>query len=281
MLPPEDSYGLAKRLEFLIAEIERRKPSRVLDFGCGTGTNLTLPLAERFPQIRFIGVDSDAASIAHARNTYTIQNAKFRVYPQEFSFEERFDLIVASEVLEHVEEPDVFLSRLRACLARDGALLVTIPNGYGPFELASLVEALLQISGLYPLLRKLRRSLGGVTKESASAMDTLALSPHVNFFSFGELGRLFASQGLTRVHYRARTFLCGFGFDQLLRGASVLRWNARVADRLPPQVVSDWMFVLEAHATPSPAGFQRGLYARWRRWLSHRRYGQRAPVADR
>lgn len=281
MLPSEDSYGLAKRLEFLLAEIERRKPRRVLDFGCGTGANLTVPLAEQFPQILFTGVDSDATSITHARDMYTIRNLEFRLYPQEFAFADDFDLIIASEVLEHVEYPDVFLDQLRGCLSRDGTLLVTIPNGYGPFELASLVEALLRITGLYPLLQKLKRVLAATPVASKAPSDTLALSPHVNFFSFNELSRLFASRGFARVRYRARTFLCGFGFDQLLRGAGLLRWNARVADRLPPQIVSDWMFVLEPREIPGQRGFRRSAYARLRRWLNHYRYRRPVPTTHR
>lgn len=281
MLPPEDSYGLAKRLEFVISEIERRSPRRVLDFGCGTGANLTVRLAERFPHIQFIGVDSDETSIAHARRVCGIQNLDFRLYPREFSFGEDFDLIVASEVLEHVEEPDALLAQLRGSLTQSGALLVTVPNGYGPFELASLAETLLQLSGLYALLRKLKRILTATPSSPQIGIDTLAISPHVNFFSFGELRRLFDMCGLAIASYRARTFLCGFGFDQLLRGSGVLRWNARVADRLPPQVVSDWMFVLEGRESPSKTAFRRGHYARLRRWLSYRRYGQRVPTASR
>lgn len=281
MLPPEDSYGLAKRFEFVSAEIECRNPRRVLDFGCGTGANLTLLLAKRFPHIQFVGVDSDAASITHARGTCEIRNLDFRLYPREFAFGEHFDLIVASEVLEHVEEPDAFLVQLRASLTQGGVLLVTVPNGYGPFELASLAVTLLQLSGLYALLRKLKRMLTATPSSPQAGIDTLAISPHVNFFSFGELRRLLATHGLSVVRYRARTFLCGFGFDQLLRRSGVLRWNACVADRLPPQLVSDWMFVLERHESPGETAFRRGSYARLRRRLSYYRHGQRAPTTNR
>jgi SAM-dependent methyltransferase len=273
MLPTEDSYGLAKRIEFLTIEIERRNPQRVLDFGCGTGTNLTAPLAERYPHIQFIGVDSDEASIAHARRTCGLQNIEFRHFPREFAFDEDFDIVVASEVLEHVEEPDTFLTMLRGCLTPGGAILLTVPNGYGPYELGSMVVTLLQLSGLYAVLRKLKNALSTTPHTHHTQVDTLAISPHVNFFSFSELRRLFNTRGLAMVRYRSRTFLCGFGFDQLLRGAGVLRWNARVADHLPPQIVSDWMFVLVPSQAPVEGRFQRGAYARLRRWLNYRRYG--------
>lgn len=272
MLPIEDSYGLTKRIEFLAAEVERRNPRKVLDFGCGTGDNLTSPLAKRFSQVRFIGVDSDETSIAHAQRHCALANLEFRHYPREFAFNEQFDIVVASEVLEHVDQPDIFLTTLRESLAPGGALIVTVPNGYGPYELGALTATLLQLSGLYALLLKLKHVFFPAPA-SPTQVDTLAISPHVNFFSFGELRRLFNERGLATAHYRSRTFLCGFGFDQILRGSAVLRWNARVADHLPPQIVSDWMFVLEPSSVPVLGRFQRSRYARLRRWLNYRQHG--------
>jgi len=281
MLPSEDSYGLSKRLRFLVAEIQNRKPGCVLDVGCGTGANLTLPLARRFPEIRFVGVDSDKNSINRARQSHQLQNVEFRVYPDEFAFIQKFDVVVASEVLEHTEEPDAFLATLRNSLTPHGALLVTVPNGYGPFELASFVEVVLHLSGLYPWIRRLGRLAKSGKPGQPAETDTLAVSPHVNFFSYGELTRLFSSQGLRLTRFRARTILCGFGFDQLIRGASLLRWNALWADRLPPQLVSDWMFVLEPETSQSGGDYKRGRYARFRRWLNYRRYDNVVPPATR
>src|ERR1700688_3877555 len=67
LLLPEDAYGRAKRQQFVESVIHAGKPATVLDFGCGTGTQLTWPLAETFPQVSFLGVDSDAGTIAWAR----------------------------------------------------------------------------------------------------------------------------------------------------------------------------------------------------------------------
>jgi 2-polyprenyl-3-methyl-5-hydroxy-6-metoxy-1,4-benzoquinol methylase len=106
MLPTEDSYGLAKRLEFVIAEIERRNLCRVLDFGCGTGANLTVPLGERFPRARFTGVDNDGASIEHVRLSYEFRDREFRLDTEELAAGGEFEAIIPSEVLEHVAVPD-------------------------------------------------------------------------------------------------------------------------------------------------------------------------------
>ncbi|HUN24786.1 MAG TPA: methyltransferase domain-containing protein [Steroidobacteraceae bacterium] len=47
----------------------------------------------------------------------------------ELSFPQRFDAILATEVIEHVAHPDDFLRRLRELARPDGCIIVTTPNG--------------------------------------------------------------------------------------------------------------------------------------------------------
>ena len=264
----ENTYGLAKRLDFVSEVIARCRPARVLDVGCGTGANLTAPLAQRFPATQFVGMDSDAASIAYAARINPHANARY-LREADGTVPGRFDLVIASEVIEHVEEPDAFLDGLKARLAPGGKIVLTLPNGYGPFELATFLESLMRASGLYGLLRSLRRRLHAGPAEAAPT-DTLAWSPHVNFFSYRLIREVLAGRGYSVLEYRPRTFLCGFGFDQLLRSPAIIAWNAAVADRLPPQLVSDWMFLLEPSGSPLRAAYRRGAYARARRYLNER-----------
>src|SRR6185295_18494019 len=133
---PLDTYGMAKRVEYIKETIERLKPKSVLEFGCGTGNNVIAPLAKLFPDVRFVGVDSDSPSIQFARKTHLSPNLAFAV-PSEFEHQPSFDLIIATEVIEHVDEPDDFLRYLKNHLTKDGRLILTLPNGYGPFEMAA------------------------------------------------------------------------------------------------------------------------------------------------
>ncbi len=270
MWPAENAYGQRKRLEFCSAVIERLQPARVFDVGCGTGSNLTRPLALRFPEVRFLGIDSDAGSIEFARRAGPLSNLE---YGGEEALEgaDGTDLVIASEVLEHVEEPLAFLSSLRPRLGPEGRMIVTLPNGRGPFEFASLVEVLLRLSGLFDVLRRLKRSVAG--GGSPETRDTLAISPHLHFFSHRALQDLFAGAGLAVERYQARTFLCGFGFDFLVRGPAAVRWNAEVADRLPPALVSAWMFELAPAPPRAARPYRPGPYARWRRRLNERCWG--------
>ncbi len=270
----ENEYGILKRLDYAEEVIARNNPAVILDVGCGTGTLLTAPLARRFPQTQFVGTDLDAGSLSFAREHHRLPNLHF--FPIEESAQgQRFDMIIVSEVLEHVDDPLAFLTSLRFRLRPSGLLFLTVPNGYGPFEWAMGVEALLRLSGVYVLLRTLkRRLLGAGTVVEATGSDTLAVSPHLNFFSSRSLANLLASAGLQQREYRARTFLCGFILSSLIRTERAIRWNARVADRLPAHVVSDWMVVVEAEGTPTGLhGYRRGWLGTLRRRLNERRWG--------
>ena len=105
VLLAEDSYGRAKRQAFVESVIRESKPKTVLDFGCGTGMQLTRPLAQSFPNTFFFGVDSDVETIGWARRQPALPNLTFAARePGEMG--RRYDMIIASEVLEHVEAPD-------------------------------------------------------------------------------------------------------------------------------------------------------------------------------
>lgn len=266
----ENSYGIAKRFDFVAGVVERLRPLRVLDIGCGTGANLTAPLARRFPTVEFVGLDSDPASIEFARQAGPALNTRYHV---EVAVEDlgHFDLVIASEVIEHIEHPDEFLAFLRGRLNACGQVVLTLPNGLGPFELVSLAETLLHLSGLYAMLRWCKRRLCGQGPAAPTA-DSLAISPHINFFSYRQICATITTNGFAVSEYRSRTWLCGLVFDQLLRSPRAIAWNAEVADRLPPQIVSDWMFVLESAAATSASLYRRGPYARLRRYLNEKRW---------
>lgn len=274
MIENENTYGFEKRLAFFVNVIEKQKPRRILDFGCGTGANVTVPLAKQFPKIKIVGVDGDKSTIEYARANSNIDNLYF-AYPQELDEDGKFDLIIASEVVEHVEHPGEFLSFLREKVEGGGKIILTLPNGYGPSELARLFEAVMTLLGVLKLLRRLKRLFSGSSAVPADRQDTLATSPHINFFSYKEINKCFSDAGLNVVRYRPRTFLCGYGFDHLLRNQRLLSWNAKIAEWLPPRLNSGWMFVLEKTGPTKIGMYKRGLYARWRKYLNMRRWGLR------
>jgi hypothetical protein len=95
----------------------------------------------------------------------------------------------------------------------------------------------------------------------------------MNFSSFSQLDRLFITSGLPAERYRARTALCGYLVDRLIRHGRPVAWNARIADRLPVWWVSDWMFDLQLLRAASATAWRRGVWASWCKRLNERRWG--------
>lgn len=266
MLKTENTYGIKKRFAFIEGAISAASPSTILDIGCGAGTYLTYPIAARFPNVNVLGADSDGVSIGFAQKKYSLPNLNFQLF-EEVPESLRFDMVIASEVIEHVEDPLSFLSMLRSKLNPGGVLILTLPNGYGPFEIMSFIEMILSIFKIPSLLRQFfgrKNELLDVSK------DTLAVSPHINFFSFSLINMLFTASGFRVAKYCPRNFLSGWGFDRFLSGTRILEWNVRVCESLPAFMSSDWMFVLDQAETVPFAGYRRGLYARIRRYFNER-----------
>lgn len=268
-LSAENTYGINKRFSFVEKIIGSVRPATILDVGCGAGTYLTYPIAKCFPEVHVIGVDSDDLSISFAQESYPLPNLEFQMF-DVLRKDVKFDMIIASEVIEHVEEPLEFLANLKSRLNPGGVLILTLPNGYGPFEIMAFVETLLDMIGI-PVL--LRRIAGRSTNSLSAAKDTLAVSPHINFFSFSLIKSLFGAAGFRIREYRPRTLLCGWGFDYILRKSWLIEWNAQTSELLPAFLSSDWMFVLEQTYPLPYRGYRRSVYARLRRFLNERRLG--------
>lgn len=282
----ETAYGVAKRLDFAVETLVRLRPATVLDVGCGTGTLLTAPLAARFPDVSFHGVDPDPTTIAAARRLHHhLANLAFSP-PGDLAAGGRFDLVIASEVIEHVEDPLAFLAQLRSRLSPGGRVLLTTPNGYGPFEWAEGAAMVLAMTGAYPALRRAKRRLLGRGDSDVLAPDqanTLAVSPHINFFSYRSLVEQLGEAGFAVERYRGRTFLCGFVWGAyVVTSGRAISWNAAIADRLPPQAISAWMVVAAPAGEPArTSGYRRGTIEGLRRRLAERHWGVvRTPVSE-
>jgi SAM-dependent methyltransferase len=119
-----DPPGVELRRRFLLREA--RRGDRALDLGCGAGT-FTAVLAELGADA--IGVEVAEAALARARSAYP--ELEFRLVPLDGALPFRdgaFDLVWASEVIEHIADTERWLREVARVLAPGGRLLVTTPN---------------------------------------------------------------------------------------------------------------------------------------------------------
>ena len=272
---------MVKRVLFIEEAIRTHSPKTVLDIGCGNGFYLTSPLARRFLGVFFLGIDTDRESIEQARLANPAPNLEFS-FPEDVGEGRAFDLVIASEVIEHVEEPGEFLRSLIMRLNPGGKIFLSMPNAYGPFEISCFFDSLMYLAVIRYLVRTKRALLSfwrgkPTVREGGNtlflARDTLAVSPHINFFSYGSMLRLIDGVGLRIIRFAPRVFLCGPLFDRIIRSESWISWNTRVCDNLPDRLASGWMFLLERDPAKGILGFpyRRSVLERVRREISVRR----------
>jgi len=110
---------------------------RILDIGCGGGL-LCEPFARLGAEV--IGVDPSAANIAaaklHADKGHLSIDYRCTTV-EEMDVRERFDIVLAMEVVEHVSDVGLFLSRCAAMLKPGGVMVVsTLNRNWKSFALA-------------------------------------------------------------------------------------------------------------------------------------------------
>jgi SAM-dependent methyltransferase len=112
--------------------LERLMPDRVdsvLEIGAGVGAVGSL-LAARY---RYVGLEPDPESYEAARRQVGSKGTVLCVREEDYDTGERFDLVCAFEVLEHIEDDVAALRRWRRRTATDGSLIVSVPAGRDRF----------------------------------------------------------------------------------------------------------------------------------------------------
>lgn len=109
--------------DFLLAHLPRTQGLKVIDVGCGTGG--MLPLLSEFGEVTGLDASDDALAFAQSR----APGARLLKgdLPAGLPAGEKFDLITAFDVIEHIPDAVAALKVLRAALNPGGRLVVTVP----------------------------------------------------------------------------------------------------------------------------------------------------------
>jgi 2-polyprenyl-3-methyl-5-hydroxy-6-metoxy-1,4-benzoquinol methylase len=273
----ETAYGIVKRAVVFRQWIDEykvrhhREKINILDYGCGTGEHLTVPLGRGGDEVW--GVDPHEPSVIAAKGSNTLPNVRFSAEPLESlrSRKETVDVVICSEVLEHTTDPGDVLKRLAVLLKDEGRLIISVPNGYGCFEHLRRLERALDPFGVNRVAERFKAGArfvktwvkrepplqgdpsGKVLSQAGGTMNME--SGHVQFFRLQQMRSLFAAAGLEVVEERGRTLVCGpyvdFWLWHLPFRNALYRLNNRLADWCPLTWSSDWMFLLIKRPTCS------------------------------
>jgi 2-polyprenyl-3-methyl-5-hydroxy-6-metoxy-1,4-benzoquinol methylase len=119
---------------------------KILDVGCGEGAYLKYLSKSIGKDFELYGIDIFIPSVEDSEKLH-INFLEGDLSKDSFSLDElknSFDIIVAGEIIEHVENTDLFLINLLKLKSKEGILIITTPN------LASWIDRIMLLFGWQP-----------------------------------------------------------------------------------------------------------------------------------
>lgn len=139
---PEHSFTYINLINALKPYIDNKKKN-ILDIGCGVGT-LSIYMASKGHSVTGIDISKKAISIANLSKNRLGNNydLNFKVSSAEkFSRIKKYDLVLISEVLEHLESDIQIIKKLYAIMDDvSSKLIVTVPSANAPLYRLGLLK---------------------------------------------------------------------------------------------------------------------------------------------
>jgi len=107
--------------------LKMAKGDSILELGIGHGFSTKI-LAEKFKN--YVVIDASQEMVNRFYKKFPEVKIKmFFGYFEEVELKEKFDNILMGFVLEHVDDPEIILSKYRKYLKPSGSIFITVPNG--------------------------------------------------------------------------------------------------------------------------------------------------------
>jgi SAM-dependent methyltransferase len=117
------NYNTKERFD-LISLLPKYDFESVIEFGCGDGANLSFFAKELNTKLA-VGVDVCNSQKSTGKN-FTFHHKTVEDFLE--SNQQVFDVIILSDVLEHLYNPWTALSNLKRILSKNGFMLISVPN---------------------------------------------------------------------------------------------------------------------------------------------------------
>ncbi len=179
---PDRARRQADMLAAILAAVPA--PARILDLGCGDGA-ATQVAAARCPGHRFAGLDWSARSAALARHR-GVRVVRADVAGALPVASGSIDVVIMSEVIEHLVDTDAAVQEVHRVLRPGGSLLLSTPN------LAAWYNRALLAAGVQPVFSE-------VSLRSVHGRPGRVVAGHLRVFTRRALTQLLAAHGLACV----------------------------------------------------------------------------------
>ena len=125
-----------RRISALLTLHSEAPIERVLDVGCGDGSDLELVESTLGEGLLSVGVEVAplAARKAQERGHQIVVGSFPEVIDDVRAKSESYDLIISKHVIEHVSSPEAFLGAIRSLVAQDGLVIIDTPNTDSPLR---------------------------------------------------------------------------------------------------------------------------------------------------
>jgi len=168
-------FSAASRWEWFYKWIDRyKREGKILDIGCATGDFLKTARDKGWD---VYGVEASKIAVEIAKEKYGLDviNQNF----EEAGFENNFfDVIVAGDILEHVDDPKGFLLKIHKILKPGGILCIAVPDFDGFHYQA------------------------GVLISRFNHKNYFVLPHHIYFFNFNSLSRYFKQLNFKMIDHK-------------------------------------------------------------------------------
>jgi len=129
--------------QFLLGNEKEDVPLSVLDYGCGCAATTLKTVIESEVNCILSTVDYSKANndfIIHMFDKYNLSGVIHT--PESFWYKdfEYYDLVMCTNVLEHVPNPYEIYENLKNSMKKDGVLILFVPYGPGPGHLLDSIE---------------------------------------------------------------------------------------------------------------------------------------------
>jgi SAM-dependent methyltransferase len=232
-----------ERLNWLVKTIQDQRASasetvKILDVGCGTG-NITIPLG-MIPNSEVVGIDMYQPNIDLVNQRNTLSNVRV-TFSRLSDFDvANFDFIIFTEVLEHIPGYREILDDLSKRMKPSAQILVTIPNGWGPFEWAMQPMYIMRRMGLNGFIGKVKKLLG---KKEPYALNQ-EIDPHVNFFTRKQIKNDCKNFGLELVEFEPAFVMAPImeTYTPFISLNKIAYIDNKIAHKLPVWLASGWYY---------------------------------------
>ena len=190
----------------------------ILDVGTSTGTNLRMLRELGYTNVTGVDLNDDALRFCQAKGFQNVRHGNICALPFE---ENTFDLVLATDIIEHVDDDDAALKEVLRVVRPGGAALITVPAFtllWGPQDVVAE--------------HRRRYRMGNLRERAARAGWTIQESFYFNYLLFFPIFFARKILQLFRVRLRSENDVNTPLMNRVL--TKLFSWDVRTASVLHP-----------------------------------------------